>query len=142
MQFHFELINWVNFKMSFWCLQFSQKWTKAIRLEVVKSNFFVRFLGELKIPKKHFEINWPLVNKGWIIAILCVNTEALALLLCFYQCMPSYQLHCARRAEPVRSSASRPSKLGMELAQRLASSLRSANCRPVSTTTYCAREVI
>ena len=71
-----------------------------------------------------------------------LNTEALALLLCFYQCMPSYQLHCARRAEPVRSSASRPSKLGMELAQRLASSLRSANCRPVSTTTYCAREVI
>ena len=26
---------------------------------VVKSNFFVRFLGELKIPKRHFEINWP-----------------------------------------------------------------------------------
>ena len=27
---------------------------------VVKSNFFVRFLGELKIPKRHFEINRPL----------------------------------------------------------------------------------
>ena len=27
---------------------------------VVKSNFFVHFLGELKIPKRHFEINWPL----------------------------------------------------------------------------------
>ena len=27
---------------------------------VVKSIFFVRFLGELKISKIHFEINWPL----------------------------------------------------------------------------------
>ena len=27
---------------------------------VVKSNFFVHFLGELKIPKRHFEINWSL----------------------------------------------------------------------------------
>ena len=27
----------------------------------LKSNFFVRFLGEFKIPKKHFEIIWPLV---------------------------------------------------------------------------------
>ena len=25
---------------------------------VVKSNFFVRFLGELKIPNRHFKINW------------------------------------------------------------------------------------
>ena len=29
---------------------------------VVKSNFFVRFLGELRIPKSSFEINWPLVK--------------------------------------------------------------------------------
>ena len=27
---------------------------------VVKSNFFVHFLGELKIPKRHLEIKWPL----------------------------------------------------------------------------------
>ena len=27
---------------------------------VVKSDFYVRFLRELKIPKRHFEINWPL----------------------------------------------------------------------------------
>ena len=43
-----------------------KKQTKIIRLEVltivVKSNFFFRFLGELKIPKRHFEINWPLVK--------------------------------------------------------------------------------
>ena len=26
----------------------------------VESNFFFRFLGELKMPKRHFEINWPL----------------------------------------------------------------------------------
>ena len=29
---------------------------------VVKSNFFVRFLEELKTTKRHFEINWPLVT--------------------------------------------------------------------------------
>ena len=48
------------------CLfQFSQKtnennltWDTIV---VVKSNFFDRFLGELKIPKRHFEINWHLV---------------------------------------------------------------------------------
>ena len=41
-----------------------KKRKKTIRLEVpyvvVKSNFFVHFLGELKILKRHFEINWPL----------------------------------------------------------------------------------
>ena len=31
-------------------------------ITVEKSNFFVCFLGELKIPKRHFEINWPLVR--------------------------------------------------------------------------------
>ena len=31
-----------------------------------KVEFFVRFLGELKIPKRHFEINWPLpISKGY-----------------------------------------------------------------------------
>ena len=28
---------------------------------VVRSNFFVRFVEELKIPKRYFEINWPLL---------------------------------------------------------------------------------
>ena len=49
--------------MSFWCLQFSQK-KKESNLTagtlVVKSNFFVCVWGESKIPKRHFEINWPL----------------------------------------------------------------------------------
>ena len=50
--------------MSFWCLQFSQKMNEnnsTWGTLVVKSNFFVRFFGELKVPKGHFEINWPLV---------------------------------------------------------------------------------
>ena len=54
--------------MLFWCLQFSQKtngknstWVTI----VVKSNFFIRFLGELKLLKRHFEINWPLAE-FWI----------------------------------------------------------------------------
>ena len=52
--------------MSFWCLQFSQKKNEnnsTWGTIVVKSNFFVQFLGELKIPKRHFEINWPLASE-------------------------------------------------------------------------------
>ena len=54
--------------MSFWCLQFSQKmnennltWGTIVCSKV--ELFFVGFLGELKIPKRHFEINWPLPTK-------------------------------------------------------------------------------
>ena len=58
-------MNWrsVNFEMSFWRLQFSQKTNEnnsTWGTKVVRSNFFVPFLGELKIPKRHFEINGPL----------------------------------------------------------------------------------
>ena len=52
--------------MSFWCLQFSQKTNEnnsTWGTIVVKANFFVRFLGELKIPKRYFEINWPLAGR-------------------------------------------------------------------------------
>ena len=52
----------VNYEMYFWCLQFSQKTNEnnsTWGTIVVKINFFVRFLAELKIPKRHFEINWP-----------------------------------------------------------------------------------
>ena len=35
---------------------------------IVKSNFFVRFLGELKIPIRHFEINWPLAEESQRVA--------------------------------------------------------------------------
>ena len=55
--------------MYFWCLQFSQitnENNSTWGTIVVKSNFFVRFLGELKIPKRNFEINWLLVSQ-WII---------------------------------------------------------------------------
>ena len=50
--------------MSFWYLQFSQKTNEKIRLYYYGTSsriVFVRFLGELKTPKRHFEINWPLV---------------------------------------------------------------------------------
>ena len=51
--------------MSFWCLLQKTNKNKSAII-VVKSNFFVRFLGprfleELRIPKSPFEINWPLV---------------------------------------------------------------------------------
>ena len=51
--------------MSFGCFQFSQKANKCNSTWgaiVVKSNFFVHFLGELKIPKRHLEINWTLAK--------------------------------------------------------------------------------
>ena len=51
--------------MSFWYLQFSQKMNENNSTWctiVVKLNIFVRFLGELKIPKRHFDINWPLAR--------------------------------------------------------------------------------
>ena len=50
--------------MSFWCVQFSQETNENNLTQgtiVIKSNFFVHFLGELKISKRHFKINWPLV---------------------------------------------------------------------------------
>ena len=59
--------------MSFWCLQFYQKTNEnnsTWGTIVVKLISFVRFLGELKITKRHFEINWPLVfvcNRGCVI---------------------------------------------------------------------------
>ena len=34
---------------------------------VVKSYLFVRFLEEINDPKKHFEINWPLVCKEMLL---------------------------------------------------------------------------
>ena len=61
--------------MSFLGLQFSQKTNEnnsTWGTIVVKSIFFFRFLGELKIPKRHFEINWPLgalteLSCSWIV---------------------------------------------------------------------------
>ena len=49
-------------KMSFWCIQFFQKWKNNLTwcTIVVKLNLFVRFLEECKMPKRQYEINWPL----------------------------------------------------------------------------------
>ena len=53
----------VNFKMSFAAISPKER-TKTSQPEVSyvvgKSNFFVRFLWELRMPKSPFEINWPL----------------------------------------------------------------------------------
>ena len=58
----------VNFKMSFWYLQFSQK-TKEKKIDFTTSSgiVFVCFFGELKTPKRHFEINRPLGTMHFII---------------------------------------------------------------------------
>ena len=52
------------FEKFFWCLQLFQKtnenhstWGTIV---VILGFFIVRFLEELKIPTRHFEINWPL----------------------------------------------------------------------------------
>ena len=51
--------------MSFWYLHFSQKTNKKVQLYYYNTSsliVFIRFLGELKTPKRHFEINWTLVS--------------------------------------------------------------------------------
>ena len=48
--------------MSFSYLQFSQKANEKIRLHYYGTSS--RFLGVLKTPKRHFEINWPLALKN------------------------------------------------------------------------------
>ena len=55
--------------MSFWCLQSFQKTNEnnsTWGTIVVGSNFFLHFLEELKIPKRHFEINWHLAMSIWM----------------------------------------------------------------------------
>ena len=56
----------VNFEMSSCCLQIRSKKTNENKstwgIIVLKSNFFVHFLEELRIPRSPFEINWPLAS--------------------------------------------------------------------------------
>ena len=74
--------------MSFWYLQFSQKTNEKIQLHYYGTSsriVFVRFLGELKIPKRHFEVNWPLVLKisskkvrktqNWLHPLICETLD-------------------------------------------------------------------
>ena len=57
-------------KCLFGVINSSKKRTKTIlRYHSSKVEFFVRFLGELKIPKRHFEINWPLVQSRLVWSI-------------------------------------------------------------------------
>ena len=42
---------------------------------VVRLNFFVRFLEELNIPKRHFKINWPLVEAVFLITAIFFATD-------------------------------------------------------------------
>ena len=51
--------------MYFWYVQFFQKTNEKIQPNYYDTSsriVFVRFLEELKTPKRHFEMNWPLVN--------------------------------------------------------------------------------
>ena len=75
--------------MSFWCLQFSQKTNEnnsTWGTIVVKSNFFVHFFGrieEMKIPKRHFEINWPLSTVFWTGSSYICSTKSNSTLVKF-----------------------------------------------------------
>ena len=48
---------------------------------VVRLNFFVRFLEELKTPKSPFEINWPLINFLFSLGVKVGKANGLRLLL-------------------------------------------------------------
>jgi hypothetical protein len=64
----FHCIN--SFERTFWYLQFFQKTDLKSLIfalargtsspSLLEQKFFIRFLEELKTPKRHFEINWPL----------------------------------------------------------------------------------
>ena len=59
--------------MSFWYLQFFQKRTKKFKPNYYGTSsriIFIRFLKELKTPKRHFETNWPLT---WLICFLKIG---------------------------------------------------------------------
>ena len=50
--------------MKFWCLQISQKGNQILGRFLQKSvKNLVGFLGDLKTPKIHSEINWPLKTR-------------------------------------------------------------------------------
>jgi hypothetical protein len=64
--------------MSLWYLQFSRKTNKKIRLYYYGTSspiLFVRFLGELKTPKIHFEINWPLSSDVLLVSKILLGCE-------------------------------------------------------------------
>ena len=52
--------------MIFWVIDFLQKTNEQIRLYYYDTSgrlVFVRFLEEIDVPQKRFEINWPLQHK-------------------------------------------------------------------------------
>jgi hypothetical protein len=77
--------------MSFWYLQFSQKTNENFWLYYYGTSsriVFVRFLGELKTPKRHFEINWPLVLS------MCYKHPAQPNLLTTKNRQENLRMHC------------------------------------------------
>ena len=52
----------VNLRMKFWCLQISKKANQPMKLGQKSVKYLVGFLGALKTPKFHSEINWPLAQ--------------------------------------------------------------------------------
>ena len=66
--------------MSFWCFEFFLKTNEnnsTWGIIAVKAFFFFFFLEEFKTPKRHFEVNWPLVS------LLKVNSVQEACAKCF-----------------------------------------------------------
>ena len=58
---------WLIWKCLFGIFNSPKKMNEKIRLYYYGTSswiVFVRFLGELKTPKRHFEINWPLLNES------------------------------------------------------------------------------
>ena len=62
----------VNFEMSFWCLQFSEK-PLNLKTQIFALGYwaeiFRSFFGRIKKPKCPFEINWPLENYSEYVSV-------------------------------------------------------------------------
>ena len=79
--------------MSFWYLQFSQKTNEKIWLYYygTQVELFLFLFGELKTPKRHFEINWPLGDKSKTALTILIFLFCLTLVLDSELCCLCYK---------------------------------------------------
>ena len=100
--------------MSFRCFEFIKKTNKnnsSWEYHSSKSNFFVHYFGELKTPKRHFKINWPLaipVHRTihgrlykwictWIRHMQLNNLKDISKLTDLYRCPVRYDFRVVRK---------------------------------------------
>ena len=90
-------------KCLFWYLQFCQKRNKRIRLYYYDTSsriVFARFLGELKTPKRHFEINSPLNVLVFSLIFVVVDQFFSNVVTGFFLLFTVFLSHCFWKHHP------------------------------------------